>query len=168
MTHQPSPRCSRAVRIVVCVVTVGMACVPRADARADTLPYGAIRIQGDARRPDLIFGCDRQTSDLDALFTPDLISQLRTLGAGVALSTEDLSPARARVVRRLMDAGIPMLAWIVLPKSQGYYVNAGNTAETAARFSEFDAWTTENDLRWQAVGLDIEPTLQDTAGRGGN
>ena len=54
-----------------------------------------------------------------------------------------------------------MTAWIVLPKAQGYYVNVGNAAQTAARFSEFDKWTTDNGLRWEAVGLDIEPTFQE-------
>ena len=51
----------------------------------------------------------------------------------------------------------------MLPKAQGYYVNVGNAAQTAARLKEFDAWTRENGLRWQAVGLDIEPTLQEFA-----
>jgi hypothetical protein len=122
---------------------------------------GNVRIQGPATRPHLIFGCDRQTRDLDGLFTPALVADLKALGAGVALSTEDLSPARAAVVRRLLDAGIPMTAWIVLPKEQGYYVNAGNAPQTAARFAEFDRWTRENGLHWEAVGLDIEPTLQE-------
>jgi hypothetical protein len=122
---------------------------------------GEVRIQGRGTRPHLIFGCDRQTRDLDALFTPALVADLRTLSAGIALSTEDLSPARAAVVRRLIDAGIPMLAWIVLPKEQGYYVNVGNARETASRFADFDQWTRKNGLRWEAVGLDIEPTLQE-------
>ena len=61
----------------------------------------------------------------------------------------------------MIDAGIPMTAWIVLPKAHGYYVNVGNAAQTAARFSEFDKWTTDNGLRWEAVGLDIEPTFQE-------
>jgi hypothetical protein len=120
-----------------------------------------VRVQGDKSRPYLIFGCDRQTRDLDALFTPALVSDLKELGAGVALSTEDLNLARAQVVRRLTDAGIPMLAWIVLPKEQGYYVNVGNAAQTAARFAEFDRWTSEYGLRWEAVGLDIEPILHE-------
>jgi hypothetical protein len=122
---------------------------------------GDIRIRNTGAPPDLIFGCDRQTADLDALFTPVLVADLKALGAGVALSTEDLSPARAAVVRRLIDAGIPMLAWIVLPKDQGYYVNVGNAPQTAARFTDFDKWTRANGLRWQAVGLDVEPMLHE-------
>lgn len=121
-----------------------------------------IRVQDvNATRPQLIFACDRQTPELDALFTPELISDLKELGAGIALSTEDFSPERTKIVRRLNTAGIPMTAWIALPKDQGYYVNVDTATQTAARFAEFDKWTTDNGLKWEAVGLDIEPTLND-------
>ena len=40
-------------------------------------------------------------------------------------------------------------------------MNVGNAAQTAQRFADFDEWTTENGLRWQAVGLDIEPILKE-------
>jgi hypothetical protein len=121
-----------------------------------------IRVQDlNATRPQLIFACDRQTNDLAALFTPELIADLKDLNAGVALSTEDFTPERAQVVRQLNAAGIPMTAWIALPKDQGYYVNVSTAPQTTARFAEFDKWTTDNGLRWEAVGLDIEPTLND-------
>jgi hypothetical protein len=54
-----------------------------------------------------------------------------------------------------------MIAWIALPKDQGYYVNASNAPQTAARFAELDQWTKKNGLQWEAVGLDIEPTLNE-------
>jgi hypothetical protein len=111
----------------------------------------------------LVFACDRPTSQLAALFTPQLIADLKALHAGIALSIEDFSPARAQVVQQLNAAGIPMTAWIVLPKEQGYYVNASNAAQTAERFEGFDKWTTANGLRWQAVGLDIEPNYSEFA-----
>ena len=121
-----------------------------------------VRIQdANAARPQLIFACDRQTKDLDSLFTPQVITDLKELGAGIALSTEDFSPERAAVVRMLNAAGIPMTAWIALPKDQGYYVNVSTEPQTAARFAEFDKWTADNGLKWEAVGLDIEPTLSD-------
>ena len=121
-----------------------------------------VRIQdANAARPQLIFACDRQTKDLDSLFTPQVITDLKELGAGIALSTEDFSPERAAVVRKLNAAGIPMTAWIALPKDQGYYVNVSTEPQTAARFAEFDKWTADNGLKWEAVGLDIEPTLSD-------
>lgn len=120
-----------------------------------------VQNQGPEARPDLIFACDRPTAELHALFTPDLIRDLQQLKAGVALSTEDLSPERANIVRELNAAGIPMTAWLALPKNEGYYINADNASQTAAFFAQFDAWTRTNGLRWQAVGLDIEPTLSE-------
>src|SRR5262245_38795272 len=118
------------------VATVSLLWTAPAVASTQERPSnGDVRIQGAAIRPRLIFACDRQTADLDGLFTPALVSDLLELGAGVTLSTEDLSPARARVVRRLIDAGIRMTAWIVLPREQGYYVNVRNSAQTAARFA---------------------------------
>lgn len=42
---------------------------------------------------------------------------------------------------------------------RGLYLNADNVAESAARVAKFEQWTTENNLRWTAVGLDIEPNF---------
>ena len=120
-----------------------------------------VQNQGLGARHDLIFACDRPTAELRALFTPELIADLRQLKAGIAISTEDLSPERASVVRELNAAGIPMTAWLALPKNEGYYINADNASQTAAFFAQFDAWTRSNGLHWQAVGLDIEPTLSE-------
>lgn len=128
------------------------------------LAAGDVIVQDkNASRPVLVFACDRPTVELSSLFTPELISQLKQLGAGVALSTEDFSSARAQVVRQLNASGIPMTAWLVLPQAQGYYVNANDAPETAARFAEFDRWTRENGLHWEAVGLDIEPNFSEFA-----
>jgi hypothetical protein len=40
---------------------------------------------------------------------------------------------------------------------QGFYLNAFNADEAAARVRTFERWTSENGLKWAAVGLDIEP-----------
>jgi hypothetical protein len=64
-------------------------------------------------------------------------------------------------VRKLNDAGVPTVASIDVPAEQGSYVNASNAPETDARFTAFEKWTRDNGLKWVAVGLDIEPTLQE-------
>jgi len=46
-----------------------------------------------------------------------------------------------------------------LPKEQGSYLNADNEPAAAARFAAFDAWSREQGLRWEGVGLDIEPNF---------
>jgi hypothetical protein len=61
------------------------------------------------------------------------------------------------VVRRLNEAGIPVVAWILLPEDQGYWPNAANVREVAARYDQIRAWSAENGLRWAAVALDVEP-----------
>jgi hypothetical protein len=68
----------------------------------------------------------------------------------------DLSAPRAEIVRRLNRAGVPVTAWQLLPKSQGYWFNLNNAAHAAARYVDFQAWTAQHDLHWDGIGLDIE------------
>jgi hypothetical protein len=39
-------------------------------------------------------------------------------------------------VHLLNRAGIPVTAWLVLPKEQGYFLNAGNAEEARKRFAD--------------------------------
>ncbi|HEX7894809.1 MAG TPA: hypothetical protein VF447_11500 [Terriglobales bacterium] len=139
--------------LLLCLLAANSAAAAKSDL--------VVQNEGPEARPDLIFASDRPTAELHALFTPELIRDLQQLKAGVALSTEDLSPERASVVRELNTAGIPMIAWLALPKSEGYYINADNASQTATFFAQFDAWTHANGLHWEALGLDIEPTLSE-------
>jgi hypothetical protein len=125
---------------------------------------GDVLVHDDNRWPaHLVFACDGPPDRLKTLLTPELIADLRELNAGVALATEDFSFERAQIVRELNNAGIPTVAVIVLDSAHGFYVNGNNAAATANRFAEFDRWTTANGLRWEAVGLDIEPSPNDWA-----
>jgi len=133
-------------------------------ARLHAAEPGSVEVQDQtAAPPHLIFACDGSASDLEKLLTPQLIADLKILNAGVAISTEDFSPERAEIVRRLNAAGVPATAWILLPPDQGFYSNADNAPETLSRFNEFDTWTTKNNLRWAAVGFDIEPNFSQFA-----
>jgi hypothetical protein len=128
------------------------------------LSNGDVRVPGVGVRPHLFFACELATDLLGAFFSdPAIAGNLKELNAGVALAIKDLSPERAQVVRRLNEAGIPTIAWLVLPMDQGYYLNAENAAEAGARFIAFEKWTADNRLRWAAVGLDIEPNFSDFA-----
>jgi len=40
-------------------------------------------------------------------------------------------------------------------------LNASNGQQGEARFEDFEKWTAANGLRWAAIGLDIEPNIQD-------
>lgn len=125
---------------------------------------GDVQLSPPAQPPQLVFACDSATGPLQTLFAdPAIIADLQKLHAGVALALADLSPGRAEVVRKLNQAGIPVTAWLALPMDQGYYMNAGNEPQTAARFAAFQKWTADNGLRWVAIGLDIEPDIRDFA-----
>jgi hypothetical protein len=98
---------------------------------------------------------------LQALFSSQMVNDLRELKARISLGILDLSEERADVVRRLNKAGVPVIAWLLLPKEQGYWFNMGNPAQAKARYNEFKSWTDINDLHWSGIGLDIEPDIRE-------
>ncbi len=113
-------------------------------------------------RPRLTFFCELDSANLQAFFADaTVLDDLTALGAGVSLGLVDLTPERAAVVRRLAEAGVPTVAWLLLPPKEGYWFNLDNAAQAAARYTAFLAWTREHGLRWAGVGLDIEPDLRD-------
>lgn len=110
----------------------------------------------------LTFFCELEAEALEALFADQAVMDgLIRLQASVSLGLLDLSPERAAVVRRLNEAGIPAIAWLLLPKEQGYWFNVGNAAQAAARYAQFKRWTAEQRLNWAGVGLDIEPDIRE-------
>jgi hypothetical protein len=113
-------------------------------------------------QPHLTFACELESGLLAALLErPELIPSLQQLGATVSLGLLDLSADRAAAVRRLNAAGVPLVAWLLLPKEQGYWFNADNATAAVARWDDFLAWTAAEGLRWDGVGLDIEPHIAD-------
>ena len=114
------------------------------------------------RQPRLTFFCELEADALKALFADRaVIDDLAALEASVSLGILDLSAERAEVVRALNGAGIPVIAWQLLPKEQGYWFNLGNALQAAARYTEFKRWTEEHALRWDGVGLDIETDIRE-------
>jgi hypothetical protein len=110
-----------------------------------------------------MFACCNQGKEaLSALLgDPSVFADLKELHAGLAIPIDDLSPDRAQLIHRLNEAGLPAVAWMVLPGNQGYYINASNAPQTALRFAEFENWSKANNLLWTAVGLDIEPDFRE-------
>ncbi len=110
--------------------------------------------------PQLTFFCELEAQSLQVLFNDQQrIEELHALSAGISLGLIDLSTERAAVVRALNQADIPVTAWLLLPKEQGYWFNLDNAPEAAARYEEFRQWSAEQDLRFNGVGLDIEPDI---------
>ena len=75
----------------------------------------------------------------------------------MAVAIADFSPERAQIVRLLNQKQIPVIAGLTLQTKDGPYFNADDATEAPAQFAAFEKWTQQNDLRWTAVGLDMEP-----------
>ncbi len=111
--------------------------------------------------PVLTFACELEAQPLQELFAnPEVIEFLQATRSTVSLGILDLSKERAAVVRRLNEAGVPVTAWLLLPKDQGYWFNLDNYPQAAARYGQFKSWSQGNGLRWARIGLDIEPDIR--------
>jgi hypothetical protein len=138
---------------------------PSAICAQAAVPADGIRVQGPGSAPTLGFACcDHGIPSAQALLAdPETIADLKDIHAEIAVPTVDFSPERAQIVRGLNQAGIPVVAWIMLPEEQGIYPNADNEPQAAARFVAFEDWTRAYDLHWAMVGLDIEPNFTQLA-----
>jgi hypothetical protein len=113
-------------------------------------------------KPELTFFCELPTDQLGQLFDGRfLIDDLRDMGAKLSLGILDLSEERAKVVKRLNKAGLPVTAWLLLPEEQGYWFNIGNVQHAMARYLAFKDWTAQFDLHWAGIGLDIEININE-------
>ena len=86
------------------------------------------------RAPKLTFFCELEADELQALFADSsVIKNLLALEASVSLGILDLTSERAGVVHSLNEAGIPVIAWQLLPMEQGYWFNVSNAAQASTR-----------------------------------
>ena len=88
-----------------------------------------------------------------------VLTQLRALGAQVTMGLRDLSDERAAAVRRLVDEGIPVGAWLLLPREQGYFATYDNAHAVEARVEAVLRWTQRHGLTLTSLGFDFEPDL---------
>lgn len=110
----------------------------------------------------LIFFTELEKEPLNELFSTDgLIDQLARLQACVSMGMLDLSAERAAVVRRLNARGIPLVAWQLLPKEHGYWYHLGSADQAVMRYQQFREWSLKEDLHWDAIGIDIEPDINE-------
>lgn len=114
------------------------------------------------RAPMLTFFCELEADALQALFADlSVIKDLVALEASVSLGILDLTSERAGVVHSLNEAGIPVIAWQLLPMEQGYWFNVSNAAQASARYGAFKGWSAEYGLQWAGIGVDIELDIRD-------
>ena len=115
-------------------------------------------------QPNLTFFCELEAEPLSVLFADEgLIEKLKKLDARISLGILDFSQERVDVVKQLNKAGIPVSAWMLLPKEQGYWLNLDNAPQAASLYGQFKNWSTKNKLKWAGIGLDIEPDIRKLA-----
>jgi len=124
-----------------------------------------VRVQGPGTPLQLGFACcEHGIEQMQSLFAnKEVIEDLKDLHAEVAIPTLDFSPERAATVRLLNQADIPVIAWTMLSKEEGFYLNADNAPQAAERITQFERWSSSNNLKWAKVGLDIEPNFTELA-----
>jgi hypothetical protein len=112
----------------------------------------------------LTFFCELDAEALEALFENDqIIEHLCALNASVSMGIRDFDDRRVAVVRRLNEAGVPLVAWLLLPEAQGYWFNLDNAQQAVHYYFDFRSWTEEHALQWARIGLDIEPDIREMA-----
>jgi len=87
---------------------------------------------------------------------PGLIGRLASTGAALSIAMLDLSDDRRAVIHELNARGVPVTAWLVLDRAEGYWLTADNPELARRRYAEVHAWAAQHDLRLEAVGLDLE------------
>lgn len=115
-----------------------------------------------ASRPGFSFFCELPSKQFNELFSDSaLIRQLVRMQASVRIGLHDFSPERTLTIQKLNQAGIPVVAWLLLPEEDGYWFNMHNGEKALKRYADFKSWTAENQLKWEGIGIDIEPDMND-------
>ncbi|MFH1129729.1 MAG: hypothetical protein V1754_00210 [Pseudomonadota bacterium] len=95
------------------------------------------------------------------LSCPGVIQGLENSQAAVSMAMLDLCDARRDAIRTLNEHNIPTTAWLVLEIDEGYWLTADNALVARERYREVKEWLNANNLRMEAVGLDMEMPYRD-------
>ncbi|GAB4420810.1 MAG: hypothetical protein OHK0039_34870 [Bacteroidia bacterium] len=117
---------------------------------------------GLSARPQLSFFTEVEGEVLQQMLLDSaLIRDLQAMQASLRVGLIDLDEARADAILRLNRAGIPVVAWLLLPSEAGYWFHADNGEAARQRYHDFQAWSTRYGLQWVGVGIDLEPPIAD-------
>lgn len=111
--------------------------------------------------PRLTFFVELADGELDRLLQPELLHVLEQRGASLAVGMLDLTDLQAVAVRRALAAGVPVTAWLLLDRADGYWLTLDNFAATHRRWLQTLAWMRANGLQIQRIGLDVEAPHDD-------
>jgi hypothetical protein len=122
---------------------------------------------GEPDHPQLILSTDLAGEDLLAtLRAPGLLDLLAAQRYGVALPLAQLDDSAAAAARLLNQHGVAAIACLRLAPEEGFTFNLQNYPLALGCYQDFHAWARLHGLRFEAIGLSIEPPLQDVAEAG--
>ena len=90
-----------------------------------------------------------------------VLRELHALKAHVTMGLRDLSDERAAAVQRLAGEGVPVGAWLLLPREQGYFATYDNVEAVEARVEAVLRWVERHRLPITSLGFDFEPDLRE-------
>ena len=123
---------------------------------------------GEPDHPQLILSTDLAGDDLlSALRAPGLLELLAVHRYGIALPVAQLDDVAATAVQLLNQHGVAVIACLRLAPEEGFTFNLQNYPLALGCYQDFHAWARLHSLRFEAIGLTIEPPLQDVAEAGG-
>lgn len=113
-------------------------------------------------KPVLSFFNEMKGPELRQLFgDTSLIPTLQALHAEIRMGMIDLSLERAEVLHRLNEAGIPVVAWLLLPEEKGYWFHSGNGQQAIERYKEVKEWAEAQGIQFKGIGIDLELDMND-------
>jgi hypothetical protein len=117
---------------------------------------------GKGADPSLSFFCELQGKEFNDLFADTtLIRELVDMHISIRVGLHDFSNERTSTIQNLNKAGIPLVAWLLLPEEDGYWFNMHNGEKAEKRYDDFKKWTSNNNLKWEGIGIDLEPDMND-------
>ena len=115
-----------------------------------------------AKKPVISFFNEMNSRDLAIMFEDTtIIETLKKMNAEVRMGLVDLTYDRAEVVKKLNAAGIPVVAWLLLPEDEGYWFNSSNGLLAIKRYRDMKQWAEFNELEFKAIGIDLELDIND-------
>jgi hypothetical protein len=116
-----------------------------------------VSLASQAEKPKLSFFNEQDGKELQKLFSDTtLIPNLKKLQAEIRMGMLDLNEERAEVLKRLNEANIPVVAWLLLPKEQGYWFHSGNSNAAFNRYYEIRKWAEDHGIQFSGIGIDLE------------
>jgi hypothetical protein len=101
-------------------------------------------------------------SELDKVASDtSIIKNLKQLNASLRVALIDMSPERVSALLKLQNAQIPIHAWLMLTKEDGYWANNENYKAFQKRYSVFADWSAKEGIKWKSVGLTMLPQRSD-------